>query len=164
MSWKVLEEMPYLNGVCQETLRLYPPIPFTGREAVRETTVAGMKIPKGSAVLLCPEVINRSFEIWGETADKFLPERWIDTDPETGKRSPNKHGGASTSFAQATFLHGPRACIGKDFAKAEFLCVVAGLFGNFQLELGEPGGTIAFGGVVTNRPLRMLLKLTKLEN
>lgn len=46
MSWKVLEEMPYLNGVCQETLRLYPPIPFTGREAVRETTVAGMKIPK----------------------------------------------------------------------------------------------------------------------
>ncbi|OQE15446.1 hypothetical protein PENSTE_c028G07114 [Penicillium steckii] len=130
VSWQDLEAMPYLNGVCQEVLRLYPTVPMTGREAIRETTIAGKKIPKGTTVALCPQAVNRSYEFWGENADQFLPERWIDTDPETGKQSPNKHGGASTNFAQITFLHGPRACIGKDFAKAEFRCAVAGLFAN----------------------------------
>lgn len=156
--------MPYLNGVCQEVLRLYPTVPMTGREAIRETTIAGKKIPKGTTVALCPQAVNRSYEFWGENADQFLPERWIDTDPETGKRSPNKHGGASTNFAQITFLHGPRACIGKDFAKAEFRCAVAGLFGKFELQLKDPEQKITFGGTLTSQPIEgMHLKLNKIE-
>ncbi|KAJ5975656.1 hypothetical protein N7481_009363 [Penicillium waksmanii] len=108
--------------------------------------------------------VNRSYEFWGENADQFLPERWIDTDSETGKKSPNKHGGASTNFAQITFLHGPRACIGKDFAKAEFRCAVAGLFGKYQLQLKEPEQKITYGGTLTSQPIEgMHLKLTKLE-
>ncbi|KAJ5297848.1 hypothetical protein N7508_008097 [Penicillium antarcticum] len=163
VSWQDLEGMPYLNGVCQEVLRLYPTVPMTGREAIRETMVAGKKIPKGTTIALCPQSINRSPDFWGETADQFLPERWIDTNPETGKQSPNKHGGASTNFAQITFLHGPRACIGKDFAKAEFRCAVAGLFGLFQCALKDPKQKITFGGTLTSQPLEgMHLKLTKL--
>lgn len=156
--------MPYLNGVIQEVLRLYPTVPMTGREAIRDTTVAGKKIPKGTTIALCPQSVNRSYEFWGETADNFLPERWIDTDKE-GKQVPNKHGGASTNFAQITFLHGPRACIGKDFAKSEFRCAVAGLFGQFQLELEDPMQKITFGGTLTSQPIEgMHLKLTKLED
>ncbi|KAJ5744825.1 hypothetical protein N7533_009695 [Penicillium manginii] len=142
VSWQDLEGMPYLNG----------------------TIIAGKKIPKGTTVALCPQAVNRSYEFWGENADQFLPERWIDTDSETGKKSPNKHGGASTNFAQITFLHGPRACIGKDFAKAEFRCAVAGLFGKFQLQLKEPEQEITYGGTLTSQPIEgMHLKLTKLE-
>lgn len=155
--------MPYLNGVCQEVLRLYPTVPTTGREAVRNTTIAGVTIPKGTTVALIPQSINRNPEFWGSSADEFLPERWIDTDKD-GKRVPNKHGGAPTNFAFLTFLHGPRACIGKDFAKAEFRCAVLGLFGAFQLELQEVGQKITFGGTLTSQPIEgMHLKLTKLE-
>lgn len=162
-SWQRLEGMPYLNGVCQEVLRLYPTVPMTGREAIRETTIAGKKIPQGTTVALCPQSVNRSYEFWGETADEFVPERWIDADKE-GNPVPNKHGGASTNFAQITFLHGPRACIGKDFAKAEFRCAVAGIFGLFRLELEEPHQRITFGGTLTSQPIEgMHLKLTKLE-
>ncbi|KAJ5683057.1 hypothetical protein N7462_006222 [Penicillium macrosclerotiorum] len=165
VPWQDLEDMPYLNGVCQEVLRLYPTVPMTGREAIRETIIAGTKIPKGTTIALCPQAINRHPEFWGETADQFLPERWIDTDEKTGKQTVNKHGGASTNFAQITFLHGPRACIGKDFAKAEFRCAVAGLFGQFRLQLKEPGQKMTFGGTLTSQPIEgMHLKLTKLED
>ena len=155
--------MPYLNGVCQEVLRLYPTVPMTGREAIRQTTIAGQIVPKGTTIALCPQTINRSPGLWGDTAEKFLPERWIDTD-QAGKQTPNKHGGASTNFAQITFLHGPRACIGKDFAKAEFRCAVAGLFGQFSMELRDPAEKITFGGTLTSQPIQgMHLKLTKLN-
>ncbi|CAG8933474.1 unnamed protein product [Penicillium salamii] len=163
VSWEDLEGMPYLNGVCQEVLRLYPTVPMTGREAIRDTVIAGKKIPKGTTIVLCPQSINRSPEFWGDTADQFLPERWIDVD-DCGRQSPNKHGGASTNFAQITFLHGPRACIGKDFAKAEFRCAVAGLFGLFQCELKNPEQQITFGGTLTTQPLEgMHLRLSKLD-
>ncbi|CAG7945837.1 unnamed protein product [Penicillium salamii] len=163
VSWEDLEGMPYLNGVCQEVLRLYPTVPMTGREAIRDTFIAGKKIPKGTTIVLCPQSINRSPEFWGDTADQFLPERWIDVD-DCGRQSPNKHGGASTNFAQITFLHGPRACIGKDFAKAEFRCAVAGLFGLFQCELKNPEQQITFGGTLTTQPLEgMNLRLSKLD-
>lgn len=163
VSWQDLEAMPYLNGVCQDVLRLYPTVPMTGREAIRETTIAGKKIPKGTTIALCPQSINRSPEFWGETADQFLPERWIDIDKD-GKQAPNKHGGASTNVAQITFLHGPRACIGKDFAKAEFRSAVAGILGLFRLELQEPGQKITFGGTLTSQPVEGThLKFTRLE-
>ncbi|KAJ5818980.1 hypothetical protein N7474_004571 [Penicillium riverlandense] len=163
VSWQDLECMPYLNGVCQEVLRLYPTVPMSGREAIRQTSIAGHIIPKGTTIALCPQTINRSPGFWGETAEQFLPERWIDTD-QTGKQTPNKHGGASTNFAQITFLHGPRACIGKDFAKAEFRCAVAGLFGQFSVELRDPAEKITFGGTLTSQPIQgMHLKLTKLH-
>lgn len=163
VSWQDLESMPYLNGVCQEVLRLYPTVPMTGREAIRDTTIAGIKIPKGTTIALCPQSVNRSPEFWGESADQFMPERWIDTDKDV-RQVPNKHGGAATNFAQITFLHGPRACIGKDFAKAEFRCAVAGIFGLFKLELQEVGQKITFGGTLTSQPIEgMHLKLTRLE-
>ncbi|THC95055.1 hypothetical protein EYZ11_005450 [Aspergillus tanneri] len=163
VTWQDLEGMPYLNGVCQEVLRLYPTVPMTGREAVRQTSIAGKVIPKGTTIALCPYTINRSPDFWGETADQFLPERWIDSD-KSGKQTPNKHGGASTNFAQITFLHGPRACIGKDFAKAEFRCAVAGLFGLFNAELKDPAQKITFGGTLTSQPVEGInLKLTKVD-
>jgi cytochrome P450 len=155
--------MPYLNGVMHEVLRLYPTVPMTGREAIRDTTIAGQKIPRGTIISICPQSVNRSPEFWGDTADDFRPERWIDTDPVTGRQTPNKHGGAGTNFAQITFLHGPRACIGKDFAKAEFRCAAAGLFGRFKAELQE-GCVVKFGGTLTAQPVGgMPLRLTRLE-
>ena len=84
ITWSDLESLPLLNGVCQEVLRLFPTVPATIRESIRDTTVAGTFIPKGTRIVLVPYAINRSPEFWGSTGDEFLPERWIDTDPNTG--------------------------------------------------------------------------------
>ncbi|KKA23820.1 Cytochrome P450 monooxygenase [Rasamsonia emersonii CBS 393.64] len=163
ITWNDLESMPLLNGVCQEVLRLYPTVPATIREAVRDSYVAGKKIPRGTRIILCPYAINRSPDFWGETGEEFRPERWIDTD-EKGHQVVNHHGGAPTNFAQITFLHGQRSCIGKDFARAELRCAVAGVVGRFAMELQDPNQKVHISGAVTTKPREgMHLKLTKVE-
>ncbi|KAL1963332.1 hypothetical protein VTN77DRAFT_8453 [Rasamsonia byssochlamydoides] len=163
ITWNDLESMPLLNGICQEVLRLYPTVPATIREAVRDSQIAGKKVPRGTRIILCPYAINRSPDFWGETSDQFLPERWIDTD-EKGRQTVNHHGGAPTNFAQITFLHGQRACIGKDFARAELRCAVAGVVGRFAMELQDPDQEIHISGAVTTKPREgMHLKMTRIE-
>ncbi|KAK8096957.1 cytochrome P450 [Apiospora kogelbergensis] len=147
--WDVLESMPYLNGFCEEVLRLYPTVPVTVREAQRETCVAGHRVPRGTLFLLVPYATNRNPAAWGADADKLVPERWIDTDPRTGAARPNKTGGTTSNFASLTFLHGPRACIGQDFAKAELRCAVAGLVGGFEVRLRPDQEEPRISGVIT---------------
>jgi cytochrome P450 len=158
-----LESLPLLNGVCQEVLRLYPTVPATIRESIRDTVVAGKHVPKGTRVILCPYAINRSPLFWGDNGDEFLPERWIDTD-KNGNQVPNNNGGASTNFAQITFLHGQRACIGKDFARAELRCAVAGLVGRFSFEMQDPKQEIHIAGAVTTKPVEgMNLRMQRVD-
>ncbi|KAL3471227.1 cytochrome P450 [Aspergillus californicus] len=148
-----LESLPLLNGVCQEVLRLYPTVPVTLRESIRDTTIAGKHIPKGTRIILCPYAINRSPEFWGSDGDVFRPSRWIDIDPATGQQSMNNHGGAETNYAQITFLHGQRACIGKDFARAELRCAVAGVVGRFEFAMQDAKQEIHIAGAVTTKPV-----------
>ena len=158
-----LESLPLLNGVCQEVLRLYPTVPATIRESIRDTTVAGKHVPRGTRLILCPYAINRAPIFWGEDGDAFVPERWIDTD-KNGNQVPNNNGGASTNFAQITFLHGQRACIGKDFARAELRCAVAGVVGRFAFEMQDPKQVIHIAGAVTTKPVEgMNLKMWRVE-
>ncbi|KAJ5951503.1 uncharacterized protein N7479_009916 [Penicillium vulpinum] len=163
ITYQDLESLPLLNGVCQEVLRLYPTVPITIREAVRNTVVAGKYIPKGTRVVLCPWAINRSPLFWGENGEEFVPERWIDTD-RNGHCIPNNNGGASTNFAQITFLHGQRSCIGKDFARAELRCAVAGVVGRFLFEMQDPKQEIHVAGAVTIKPVEgMHLRMRRVD-
>ncbi|KAF4212512.1 hypothetical protein CNMCM8980_000902 [Aspergillus fumigatiaffinis] len=163
ITWSDLESMPLLNGVCQEVLRLYPTVPITIREAVRDTTIAGKHVPKGTRILICPYAINRSPEFWGDNGEEFAPERWIDTD-KNGQKVVNHNGGASTNYAQITFLHGQRSCIGKDFARAELRCAVAGVVGRFKFEMQDPKQEIHIAGAVTTKPVEgMHLKMSRVD-
>lgn len=119
---------------------------------MRETTIAGVKIPKNTLVILSPYATNRHLDAWGTGASRMIPERWIDELPD-GTQRPNKHGGAASNFSIMTFLHGPRACIGRDFAKAELRCAVAGVVGKFSVELEDPQAHLAMSGVVTTKPV-----------
>lgn len=158
-----LESLPLLNGVCQEVLRLYPTVPATIREAVRDTVVAGKHVPKGTRLILCPYAINRAPIFWGDNGEEFVPERWIDTD-KNGNPVPNNNGGASTNFAQITFLHGQRSCIGKDFARAELRCAVAGVVGRFAFEMQDPKQEIHIAGAVTTKPVEgMHLRMRRVD-
>ena len=154
-----LETLPLLNGVCQEVLRLYPTVPITIRESIRDTAIAGKHVPEGTRVILCPYAINRSPEFWGPDGDRFLPERWVNADGTA-----NNTGGASTNFAQITFLHGQRACIGKDFARAELRCAVAGVVGRFRFEMPDPKQVIHIRGAVTTKPVEgMHLRMQRVD-
>lgn len=139
----ILERLPLLNGICNETLRLYPTVPITMRIAVRDTTLLESPIPRGTEIMVSPWAVNRQKELWGENASEFVPERWI----EDGK--PNNSGGADSNYSLLTFLHGPRSCIGQGFAKAELRCLVAAFIRVFSWELDMRQEDVTAAGVIT---------------
>ncbi|KAI1776604.1 cytochrome P450 [Hypoxylon cercidicola] len=154
-----LERLPFLHGVINETLRLYPSIPVTIRIATRDTFLAGQPIPKGTEILISPWVINRSTVFWGPDAAEFRPERWIEKDGR-----PNNTGGASSNYEFLSFLHGPRACIGQNFAKAELRCLLAAMVARFEWQLDMDEKDVIPGGAITLAPvhgLHVMLKLTE---
>ncbi|OTA93586.1 hypothetical protein M434DRAFT_395518 [Hypoxylon sp. CO27-5] len=154
-----LERLPFLNGVLNETLRLYPSIPVTIRVAARDTALAGQPIPKGTEILISPWLINRSPALWGPDAAEFQPERWIEKDGR-----PNNTGGANSNYEFLSFLHGPRACIGQNFAKAELRCLLAALVSRFEWQLDMDEKDVIPGGAITLAPvygLHVMLKLVE---
>lgn len=128
-----IDHMPYLNAVCSEVLRYFPPVPITLRDAVVDTTILGQFVPKGTRIMLAPWAINKSSTLWAENADKFDPERWMPSEKNPNSAS----GGASSNYAHMTFLHGPRSCIGQGFAKAEFAILLASWVGRFEFRLND---------------------------
>lgn len=144
VSAEQLDKVPYLHAVCNETLRFTPPVPLTLRVAARNTSIQGVAVPKGTTVIICPTAMNINKEAWGPDADEFKPERWLGKNANTG--------GASSNFANLTFLHGPRSCIGQAFSKAEFACLVAGWVLSFKTELENPKEEIEVAGGVTQKP------------
>ncbi|KAJ4317917.1 hypothetical protein N0V94_004680 [Neodidymelliopsis sp. IMI 364377] len=139
-----IDRLPYLNAVLQETLRLFPPVPLTMRETATDTTIQGSFIPRGTTIVISPWAVNTSTHLWGADAREFNPDRWLGSHANTG--------GAESNYAITTFLHGPRSCIGKEFAKAEFACLVAALVGRFEVEFEEGHWELKIQGGITARP------------
>ncbi|KAI0840689.1 cytochrome P450 [Hypoxylon sp. FL0890] len=150
-----IDQMPYLNAVCNEVLRYYSPVPITLREAAVDTTIQGHKVPKGTSIILCPWATNFDKTLWGPDAHEFKPERWVPKGPDD-KRAAS--GGATSNYAFMTFLHGPRSCIGLQFAKAEFACLLATWVGRFEFVLKnkeeEDEKNVTIKGGITARPER----------
>jgi cytochrome P450 len=159
MSSDVIDNMPYLHAVCNETLRLWSPVPLTLRDTAVDTTILGHPIPRGTKVILCPWAVNFSRELWGDDAAEFRPQRWL----APGQANA---GGAKSNFAFLTFLHGPRSCIGEKFARAELACLLAAFVGRFEFELRDPEQLkdMTVRGGVTVRPKDGLwLKIKEVE-
>ncbi len=130
-----IDHMPYLHAVCSEVLRYYPSVPVTLREAAVDTTILGEHIPAGTKIFIVPWATNRDKAFWGETADKFNPDRWMPDGSNNTLAVAN--GGATTNYALMTFLHGPRGCIGQSFTRAEFACLLAAWIGRMEFELND---------------------------
>ena len=146
MTSETIEKMPYLNNVCREVLRLFPPAAATMRVAVKDTTICGQYIPEGTTLMISPWAVNGSTELWGSDAGEFNPERW----------QPNPSGSSaevmSTNYQYITFLHGPRSCIGQSFAMGEFKCLVAAWVGAFETELQDPNYVPVIKSGITAKP------------
>jgi cytochrome P450 len=106
-----LPQLPYARAVIEETLRLFPPAWALGREPREDVVVAGVAVPKGTQVIVCPWVMHRDARFFAKPM-RFWPERWI-TQP------------APPRFAYLPFGAGPRVCIGSHFALAEAMLVLS---------------------------------------
>ena len=145
VSAESLDKCHYLHAVCMEVLRLHSPVPISLRETVKDTTLSGQFVPKGTKIVFCISTINTSIAQWGEDAHEFNPDRWM------GPGKANSGGGVS-NYSFLTFLHGPRSCIGQSFAKAEFACLLGAVVGRFEFELENPDQEIKIQTGITSKP------------
>jgi cytochrome P450 / NADPH-cytochrome P450 reductase len=143
-----LNELPYINAVLRETLRLSPTAPGFARGVRPENkeekvTVAGGKyeIPRGAAVVCLLGKIQRDPKVWGDNADQFRPERMLD---ENFAKLPKN--------AWRPFGTGLRACIGRAFAWQEALLVTALLLQNFNISLADPNYKMQVQQTLTIKP------------
>lgn len=157
ISAAAVDNLPYLNAVCNEVLRFHPSVPMTIRKAIRDTSLADMYIPKDTTFTICPQILNRLEELWGPDANEFDPDRFM------GPGKANT-GGAVSNYAFLTFLHGPRGCIGQGFAKSELACLIAATVGRFHMELKFPDAKLEIREGATVSPKDgVLALLTPLE-
>ncbi|KAG7007520.1 cytochrome P450 monooxygenase [Physcia stellaris] len=117
-----VDQLPYLDNVCRESLRYIPPIPLTSRALVSEDRLGGYVIPAQTYVSIHANAINRLPQYWGPTAHEFDPDRW-DHLPST-----------YCSEAFMTFLQGPRGCIGRKFAETEMKILLCSLLSMYIFE------------------------------
>lgn len=132
-----LHNMKYLRAVLNETLRLFPSVPFNIRTPNKDVlwpSLTGGKpyyIPAGTRCLYAPYIMQRRKDLWGPTAEEFDPDRFIDD---------RKSILASNPFMFLPFNAGPRICLGQQFAYNEASFMVIRLvqsFKNFRLAMED---------------------------
>jgi cytochrome P450 len=81
--------------------------------------VDSLAIAKGTIITIPIMAVNRSEAFWGPDAKEFKPERWL---AEGGLDGAKEMPGYRHLL---TFSDGPRICLGKGFALAEFKVTAA---------------------------------------
>ncbi|KAI0151833.1 cytochrome P450 [Xylariaceae sp. FL1272] len=120
----VFPRMHYVNAVIKETLRLHPPA-GTARMTTPGTgftvhTPTGEEYCLDGLVMYMPQsIIHRNPEVFGDNADHWIPERWLDDN----KYPPGSY---------RPFERGPRNCIGVELANLEARIIIAVVTRNYE--------------------------------
>lgn len=159
-SMDELNELPYLEAVVRETMRVHAPVPSTIRVAMTDDVIPldtpfvdvhgqvqdSIRVKKGDPIFIPILVINRSKALWGEDAFEFKPERW-ESVPDAVQHIPGVWAN------QMSFLGGPRACIGYRFSLIEMKALIFALVRAFEFELAVPPEEIIKKSTAVQRPL-----------
>eukprot|EP00160_Parvularia_atlantis_P001467 Unigene1116_Nuclearia_a/m.3552 Unigene1116_Nuclearia_a/g.3552 ORF Unigene1116_Nuclearia_a/g.3552 Unigene1116_Nuclearia_a/m.3552 type:complete len:528 (+) Unigene1116_Nuclearia_a:2046-3629(+) len=122
-----IKELRYAKLVLNETLRLYPSVPFNIRTARDDDVLPnGVFVPKGTDVFFCTFRMQRDKTLWGPTADQFDPERYVHAQ-EAGQKYP------TNPCAFLPFHAGPRICLGQNMAYTEARVALVRLYQKFHL-------------------------------
>lgn len=134
-----LENLPYVEMIVKEAMRLYPPAWITGRQAIEDVEIAGYHMPKGSVVNLVFYMAHHDARWWPQP-EQFMPERFSpENEAQVNKRAYTPFGG------------GPRVCIGNAFAMMEARLLLATIAQHYRLAL-QPGQTVAMNPMITLNP------------
>ena len=115
--------LPYLNAVCQETLRIYPVAMLALNRVVKSPLqIGGYNFEPGTLLVPCIYLTHHREDLYPEPK-QFKPERFLER-----QFSP---------YEYLPFGGGNRTCIGMAFAQFEMKLVLATVLSNWQLELAD---------------------------
>ncbi|TFK95445.1 cytochrome P450 [Pterulicium gracile] len=169
LDYDVIAGLPYLDAITRETLRLHSPVTFLSRTTRADISlplskpilstsghpISAVPLKNNTNVIIGIAAANRDKDMWGEDADEWKPERWLNEDGSVrvtatkdadGERFPGVYSG------MMTFLGGSRACIGFKFSQLEFKVVVSMLLERFEFQL-PVGKEIGWRNSVVTAPI-----------
>jgi cytochrome P450 len=121
-SAEAFVQLPYLDAVCSETLRLHPIVPDIARRLRRPFEFMGYSLPAGVSIGVGITALHTHRATYPD-AERFRPERFLER-----KFSP---------FEWAPFGGGARRCLGAAFAQFEMKIVLGTLLGAYRFRLDE---------------------------
>jgi hypothetical protein len=127
-NWKDAENLPYLQATLCEVGRASGMTTLVGTNAIRDTTIAGYHIPKGTFVGLNLSKVHNDEREWPEP-EKFKPERFLDHD--------GKFVGWNKLHGFLPFSVGRRECPGQSLAKIMLFSFLSLLLHHYKIELPE---------------------------
>eukprot|EP00300_Choanocystis_sp_HF-7_P036643 c52509_g1_i1.p1 GENE.c52509_g1_i1~~c52509_g1_i1.p1 ORF type:complete len:512 (+),score=109.74 c52509_g1_i1:46-1581(+) len=148
-------DVPYIEALLRECLRVYPPAGATVREFEEDVTLNGMVIPARTEILVATAVFQITKAYWGEDVDKFRPDRFIGKDGQLLSLEES----TTNPLAFAPFSLGARSCIGRYFANMEARAFVIMFLNQFDVlglspEMKEHPGVFQ---AITLKPARPVL-------
>ncbi|AEO60779.1 hypothetical protein MYCTH_2120753 [Thermothelomyces thermophilus ATCC 42464] len=131
LTWNQAQKLPYLQACLKEAMRVRPAVGLNITRLVppEGAELDGHFFPGGTTVACNGWVLHRDKEIFGQDADDFRPERWLE-DEERAKKMERY---------MFQFGGGSHLCIGRNLALLEINKVVPRLLRDFRIELAHPG-------------------------
>jgi cytochrome P450 len=116
----------YADAVVHEAMRLRPSFPFTGRRAVRDTELAGLRVRRGTMLVISVIAVHEREDLYPEPR-AFRPERFVGRRPGT--------------YTWLAFGGGPHRCVGASLALFESRILLRELLVRRTIEQrpGRPG-------------------------
>ncbi|KAM0911310.1 hypothetical protein ACQ4PT_013575 [Festuca glaucescens] len=125
VEYSDINQLPYLQAVVKETLRLHAVVPLVPNKAEATVELQGYTIPKGSTVLVNLWAIHHDPEVWTEP-DKFLPERFMQHEEVNFQ---------GADFRFIPFSTGRRICLGLPLATRMLHAMLGSLLHRFEWTL-----------------------------
>ncbi|OCL15263.1 cytochrome P450 [Glonium stellatum] len=130
-----IDNLPLLNAIIYEVLRLYPAVPSPQPRVTPPggVTIEGYaKIPAGVNVSTSAYCMHRNAEVFPEP-EKFKLERWM--------QGENGYGGTEAMRRWFwTFGSGGRMCVGSNFALQVLKLITASIYTNFTTTIIDDEG------------------------
>ncbi|KAI1143097.1 cytochrome P450 [Hypoxylon sp. FL0543] len=124
--------LPYLQAVIKEGLRAFPVVTATFFKRVPKggDMVSGHFVPKGTEIGHNVLGIMRAKKYWGEDADVFRPERWLEADGDTYEMM--------TGVIETLWGSGRYKCLGRAIAQMELNKIFVELLRRFDFSVVTP--------------------------
>ncbi|KAJ6179267.1 hypothetical protein N7519_009728 [Penicillium mononematosum] len=138
--WKEIRDLPYLDAVIREALRINPGIAMIFERVVPEggfTLPDGRYLPAGTKAGINPFVTNRDFGVFGDDADDFNPDRWLQGKDESPGNFEDRLRRMKDTV-DLSFGGGGRVCMGRYLAMLEIKKLIASLYSLFDIQLVDP--------------------------
>lgn len=127
VSFHALRQIPKLENVLKETLRLHPPLIILMRVAQDEFEVAGHHIHKGEFVAASPAISNRLAEDFPDP-DTFDPSRYAKPREED----------IVHRWTWIPFGAGRHRCVGAAFAAMQIKAIFSVLLREYEFDMAQP--------------------------